>query len=512
MTRLLTRQGRPDLTLGPYVVRFIETACVHGPGDVLGRQVELTAEEKRFLYWAYELEPDGRRVVRSAVRGLPKGSRKTEFAAWLAIAEMVGPVRCSGFDGDGNPVPVQVTDPTIPVAAASFEQADLMFGAVREIIKASPILEPLFDVYDTEIFLQDAPGKMFRIAAAAGTADGLRPTFFVGDETHEWTARKKRVHLVVANGLAKRQDAWSLDITTAGNPRQESVALEQYEYGRKVALGEVDDRRFLFDWRAPDVNLDDLDDPEVRAAAIAEANPEPWKHLDDLEARFHRIPLHEFARYHLNMWCEPDDERWLPPGVWEDAADGRTPDDGARVVLGFDGSYRGDCTALVGCTVEEHPTVFVLDVWEHPKHDPSWTVPRLEVDAAVRDAMARFDVVELAADPPGWHTELEQWETDFGDVVVRFETYVRKRMAAATSRFYTAVCGGQLSHDGDPTLARHVDNCVLKETAQGGYITKESKSSPRKIDAAVAAVIATDRAMWHHQNVSESPEPFFMRG
>jgi len=55
-------------------------------------------------------------------------------------------------------------------------------------------------------------------------------------------------------------------------------------------------------------------------------------------------------------------------------------------------------------------------------------------------------------------------------------------MGPATSRFYSAVVDRLLSHDGDPRLARHVANAVLKE------------DSRRRIDAAVAAVMAFDRA------------------
>ena len=73
-------------------------------------------------------------------------------------------------------------------------------------------------------------------------------------------------------------------------------------------------------------------------------------------------------------------------------------------------------------------------------------------------------------------------------------------MAAACSGFYQTVTQAGLTHDGAPGLARHLDGAVVKETAQGAYITKESKSSPRKIDAAIASVIAIARAQWHHQN------------
>ena len=84
--------------------------------------------------------------------------------------------------------------------------------------------------------------------------------------------------------------------------------------------------------------------------------------------------------------------------------------------------------------------------------------------------------------------------------LLAFNTAVRKRMAAAVSSFYQAATSDGLTHDGHPGLSRHIDNAVLKETAQGAYIVKEDKASPRKIDAAIAAVIAFNRAAWHHQN------------
>jgi phage terminase large subunit-like protein len=51
-----------------------------------------------------------------------------------------------------------------------------------------------------------------------------------------------------------------------------------------------------------------------------------------------------------------------------------------------------------------------------------------------------------------------------------------------------------LTHSSDPRLARHIGNTVLRTDARGSRITKESKHSSRKIDLAVAAVMAFDRA------------------
>ena len=49
-------------------------------------------------------------------------------------------------------------------------------------------------------------------------------------------------------------------------------------------------------------------------------------------------------------------------------------------------------------------------------------------------------------------------------------------------------------HYGDARLARHIDHCVLKTDGKGPRIVKEHKMSPRKIDLAVCAVVAHDRA------------------
>jgi phage terminase large subunit-like protein len=63
-------------------------------------------------------------------------------------------------------------------------------------------------------------------------------------------------------------------------------------------------------------------------------------------------------------------------------------------------------------------------------------------------------------------------------------------MAPATARFYEAVVNGQLTHSGDSRLARHIGNAVLREDARGARLAKERRDSPRRIDAAVAAVMA----------------------
>lgn len=477
--------AQPPPSRGGIVCRWIETFLVHGPGDLYGKPFRLTDEQRRLIWRAHELRPDGRRQFRRVVYGRPKGYGKTELAAALGLAEFAGPFA--------------LTAPDIPVAAASFEQADLVFGAMRVMAAEGPLAKHL-DVYDTEILLKNGPGRMYRVAAVAGTNDGGRHTHRIADEVHEWEGRKEKVYRVLTNGLAKRAGSWGLDISTAGSQLDGSLVGTLYTKGKRIAAGELRDDAFLFDWiEHPDPDCD-LSSEESALAAILVAYAGAGAHVDfdEILGRWSELPEYEFRRYYLNQFTATA-EMWLPTGAWSSLAKpGDPPPAGAPVVLAFDGSYNNDSTALVGCTIPrdgEKPRLFVVDAWERPSQREEWVVPRDEVDATVHESMQRWKVRELACDPPGWHVEIDRWADRYGDeVVVRYETNKRSFMAAACSKFYTGTVNELLEHDGDERLARHLANAILKETSDGAYITKDGRNSPRKIDLAVAAVVAYDRA------------------
>jgi hypothetical protein len=72
-----------------------------------------------------------------------------------------------------------------------------------------------------------------------------------------------------------------------------------------------------------------------------------------------------FRRARLCQFVDQLEDAWLPPGTWAACTDAvRSIADGADVVLGFDGSFSGDCTALVACTVADRPHVELVELWE----------------------------------------------------------------------------------------------------------------------------------------------------
>ena len=533
--------------MGGLVSAWMERNLVHGEGDVLGEPIRHLLFQKEILRRIYQYHPiTGQLRYDRVVIGIPRGNIKTELAGDLGDAELLGPL-----------APVS---PNVPLAAASFEQADRMFAAARLGIEGdgdqrssplSPFFKPGQHLQETRILRPDRPGRLYRVAAVAGTNEGGLPTTVLCDEIHEWIGEsRERVWTVMSKGARKRRvkrplsprvaskvglsalyGALHIGITTAGDTL-DSLLGRLYTHGVAVATGEVEDESFLFLWWDAPIAVKteegisdgyDLDDPDQRRQAILAANPAAGGALpvEGLEASYRdpTVPFNEFLRYNLNLFVQSADA-WLPEAVIEGRRkDAKVvtgpPPPGTTIVMGFDGSNNRDVTALVGWTLDDYG--FLIGAWEPENGEP---VPRTEVDAAVHRAFSTYNVLEMAGDPPGWRSELEAWEAEFGtrgyeppepgrefDVgrvlgsgrVLRFPTFNYALFGPACAQFKTAMLVGGPRLDGHPLLMRHLRNARSYDTRHGQVIVKETKNSTRRIDAADAAIIARNRAMWHRE-------------
>jgi phage terminase large subunit-like protein len=466
---------------------------VYGEGDKFGLPVKLELFQKIFLIWVFELKPNGKRRYRRVLLEVPKGCGKTPLSAWIAAYMLAN-----------QPSAV------IPVAAASYEQAELLFGDLRTCATESPRLKAVLDPFEAEIQVKNGPGRAYKIAAVAGTNDGQRPSAFFADEIHEWLGNKARVHLVISNGTAKREGSLVVNTTTPGADL-DSMAGKMHEYGLKVNSGEIADEEFLFVWWGWAGDLSQFTDdpknpvgPEVirerLCAAVRAASPaaDIFLNVHDVVGRFYQVPAYEFARYHLGQWTTVT-EAALPPGVWDDCETGLQVPDGAEVVLSLDGSFNGDSTALVVTTIAEEPHVDLAGLWEMPERaNKEWRVPIGDVEEAVRTACKRWIVREVAYDPYRWQRTAEILLAEG----IPMEEFPQSpaRMTPATKRFVDAFTHHRATHSGDPRLKRHVSNASLREDSRGARLTKEHKHSTRRIDAAVCVVMGLERAAWWAEN------------
>lgn len=489
-----SRDGQKPETKGGFVCRWIETHCVFTQGRWIGKPARLLTWEKMFIYALFALDPITKlRLIRWALLGVPKKNGKTELAAWLALYFLIG---------DGEPSPL------VGVAAGSDEQADLVFGAAKRCAEMSPTLREVTERYEKEILVPSVPGaKLRRLSASVGTNDG--PSWFViiCDELHEWKGPKgQALWDVLTNGVGARVEPMIIQLTTAGFDK-ETICYRQYEHGVRVARGEIEDPQFLMWWYEAPANCDHKD---VRFTAAA--NPSwgeimlPGFYSDQLK----RKTENTYRRYFLNQWTSSA-EAWLPFNAWErcrltvveDGAErfaDPQPEEGEDVVLGFDGSFNNDSTALIGCTIAERPHLFVVAMWERPPEDEgSWRVPILDVEEEIRSACKTWTVREIACDPARWARSYQILEEQ-GLPVEEFPQSAQ-RMVPATQRFYEAVINAKMSHDGDPRLGRHVANATVKADQRGTRIQKDPSAPHRKIDGAVAGIMALHRAAWWYEEM-----------
>lgn len=503
---------QPWPTLGPLVCRFIEQNLIFGPGDLRGLPAVLDDEKRALIWRMYELYPvghpqAGRRRFKRVGLSLAKGMAKTELAAWIAACELhhEAPVRCDGFDKQGNPLGCPVRDPFIPLVAYTEEQSEeLAYGTLHTVLSEGPLASD-FDIGLERIMRVRGDGKAVPLASAPNARDGARTTFQVADETHWWTLpRLKQAHQTMMANLPKRRlaDAWALEVTTAPEPGAGSVAEDAMDYANAIWAGRVTDSRFFFFHRQA-ADGHDLETQEGARAAVIEASgaAAEWRDIDAI-VELWRDPTTDRA-YWERVYCNrlvKASAKAFDALQWSQLVkEGYIIPDGALVTLGFDGGLFSDATGIVATEVETgHQQV--LGLWEQPygTAGAGWQVPESEVDDVVMAAFQRWNVWRMYADPPYWQAWVAKWAGQYGsEKVIEWWTNRRTPMTRALEAYQTAIRTAALSHDGHAGMARHIANAYRRDLPQRDeqgrplyLIRKERSDSPNKIDLAMAGVLS----------------------
>lgn len=467
---------------GDFVTKCLQTFCritkdsVAGPS---GQLMHVRDWQHQLLRHLFARRSDGRYKHRQALIGMARKNGKSSLAAGVALYGLL-------FGPNGGEV---------YSCAADREQARIVFGTARRMVELDPELSEKCTLYRDSIVFPET-GSIYKVLSAeAYTKEGLNPSLVIFDEVHAQPTRELWDVMALASG--SRRDPLLVGITTAGVKSDslgaDSLCYSMYQYGQRIATGEVKDPSFFFAWwepRNPAADHRDLKTWE-------EANPGFGDLVDteDFESSVLRTPEAEFRTKRVNQWVSSA-ITWLPADSWAKCEKKRDIPLGSDVVLGFDGSFNGDSTALVvvsAPTENEFAHIQVVESWEKDiNEDSNWQVPILEVEDAIREACRKWQVHEIVCDPYRWARTFQVLESE-GLPVVEYPQ-VPARMTPATTRFYEAVTNRQVTHSGDERLSRHIDNCVLKVDSRGSRLSKDRKNSKRHIDLAVASVMAFDRA------------------
>jgi len=447
-----------------------------------GSPLVLRPWQVSLLEHMFAFENDGYRH-QSQLVGMPRKNGKSALGSVIALYGLIlGPKGAEVYS-----------------VAAEKEQARIVFQDAKRMLEGSPELSGITKLYRDAIELPKM-GSVYRVVSAeAYSKEGLSPTLTVMDEVHAQKNRELYDTFSLAMG-ARGNLSTLIGITTAGvksdSTGRDSIAYSLYQYGQKVARGEVDDPSFFMAWwEAPE----EADHKLEHTWRIANPGLGDLNSIADFESAVRRTPEAEFRTKRCNQWVSSQTS-WLPSGAWEACEQHFevSPDD--EIVLGFDGSFSGDASVIVGAIVpkdDEPVKVFLVKSWEKDLtiHDDDWRVDIAEVEQTVLDfCQAHPKVREVACDPFRWQRSMQALE-DKGVPIVEWPSTSARRMVPACAKVFDAVMEKRLVHDGNPILARHLSNAVTKIDNLGPRIVKDSRNSPRKIDAAVAMVLAVDRAL-----------------
>lgn len=497
-------------TLGWAVADWIEANCVVPDGDLAGDPFLLSDAQREFLLGFYQLEPDADERMKSDVRSrparafsytrgglmvMPQKWGKGPFAAAVAIVEAYGPVRFDGWDAKGEPVGRPWATPIIAITAQSEEQSKNVWGALLPMIQLGDLVA---DIPDTGLTRINVPGGglIVPVTASAKSRQGARITFAVQDEVQGWAKTNGGEKLADTqyrslSGMGGR----FLQTGNAWDPAEHSVAQTTFEIGVGVfkqmataGAGSIRNKRERMrvlrqvyvgaPWVDPEI-ISMLIDEFVERGEVAQAE-----------------------RYFFNRIVPGEDRAFDAARFRELARPGVTVPDGALITIGVDGARYFDAIAAIATEVKTGYQ-WTLGIWERPPGAAKdYEHPFDEVDGVITEAFKRWNVWRVYADPGSQYANIsplvDRWQGRWGNKrIVAWMMNLPKKTAYMLRRYVSAMMTGDLTHNGEPIFAAHVENARRNPVPQYDEdgiqlwtISKEAPSSPLKIDAAAAGALS----------------------
>lgn len=535
MEAILTQPTFPTdnsiTTLGWGVALWMQTYLVQPDGEHAGEAFTLTREQLNFLLWFYAVDANGKYVYRRATLRRSKGWGKSPLLAAIALAELAGPVIFDYIDeASGYAVGKRHPMPWVVVAGIALVQTENTMAAIRAMAAGALF----YDTYEldensigkTRIILPNG-AKIVPITASSRAQEGARPTFTIMDETHHWTSSNGGHALaeVIRRNLAKTGGR-AIETTNAHGPGEDSTAEMSYLAYLDQLAGKTLDEAILYDSREAPGDID-LGDPEaVREGLVAAYGDAVWIDIDRILAEIYdpNTAPEESRRFYLNQivaaadsWVAPHEldanyQEAIRPLTFGPADQPRGWKKGDTVTLGFDGSLTDDSTALVATRVDDG-AAFLLAIWEKPEGPAGrgWEVDKSAVRGIVDYVFSTLDVVAFFSDVALWETDIDAWRDAYSErLLVKATTRhaigwdMRGHLmetTRATESMNRAIVEREmpwgphvlLNKDtvrADEVLKRHILNGRRRLNRWGVSFGKESRESPRKVDALAALILS----------------------
>ena len=505
-TKFMLPTSRYDKKAADYAVNFIQ--CLdHTKGTWAGKPFELIDWQERIIRDLFGvLKPDGYRQFNTAYIEIPKKQGKSELAAAVALLLTCG-------DGEERA--------EVYGCAADRQQASIVFDVAADMVRMCPALMRRCKILAATRRIIYLPTNSFYqvLSAEAYSKHGFNVHGVVFDELHTQPDRRLFDVMTKGSGDARMQPLYFL-ITTAGTDTH-SICYETHAKARDILDGRKRDPTFYPVIYGAD-DTDDWTDPKV----WKKANPSlgitvPLEKVRAACESARQNPGEEnaFRQLRLNQWVKQS-VRWMPMDKW-DACTETVSEEGleGRICYGgLDLSSTTDITAfvLVFPPTEDGGVYALLPYFWIPEENLRLRVARDHVPYDIWERQGklmttegnvihygyiesfigrlgeRFNIREIAFDRWGAVQMVQNLE-GMGFTVVPFGQGF-KDMSPPTKELMKLVLEKRIAHGGHPVLRWMMDNIYIR-TDPSGNIKPDKAKSTEKIDGAVAAVMALDRAI-----------------
>lgn len=517
LDRKLERRGYWfDSELANRAQIFFEHYINHSQGRWAGQPFRLEPWQLRLIRRLFGwCRPDGTRRYRRLLLWVPRKNGKSTLASGIALFLLFA-------DGEAG---AQVF-----AAAGNKDQAEIVFGEGKNMVRASPELDDRAETLKNSIFVPESLGRFQAISSKAHTKHGLNPHGVICDEIHVWPDRDLYDVLTSASG-ARRQPL-EVVISTAGSDIG-SFGKELFDTALKLRDGILEDPDTLAEVFCADPE-DDYADPQV----WRKANPNLGVSIteDYLRAELEKVKqtpgrLAAFKQMYLNIWSQ-DIKAWLSIDAWRKCGGKRVPwakYAGRRCWGGLDLSTTTDLTAFVLVFPNEGDTFDVVShfwcpeeriqyrakvdrvqypLWVQEKcihSTPGNVVDYEHIEAFIAGLLPQIDLLEIAYDP--WNaTEFAQRLQDKHGITMAKTRQGFQTLSEPSKQLERLVLSRRIRHDGNPALTWMVSNVVV-DTDPAGNIKPNKAKSRERIDGVVALVMALSRA-----SLDQGPSVYDGRG
>lgn len=497
-----------------------------------------TPEQTRFLLWYYAVDvgaPLGDFTFHSAALQRLKGWGKDPTAAGVTVGSLHAPIVFDRWEGD-RPIGRDDPEAWTQIVAVSQEQT-------KNTMKLFPALIPqeTRDYYGIQIgklnIWSDGDRRQAEaITSSADSVEGGRPHQIIRAETQNWTAANGGHDMVGAmEGNAAKSStetpARILDIFNAYRPGRDSVAERAREAWESTQGEDATAQEYGVMWDSleapPNAPLTAAAAPGVVRSIAGDATWLDTRPKGRIVASIMNPenPASESRRKWYNQITGTEDAWAQPRWVDQCSRSDMSIAGGEQVVMFGDGSKSDDATGLVLVRVSDG----FAQTWHLQQPAAGELVNRSEVDAAVDEAFDRFKVVAFWFDPSHakaddaveddrfwwplvdrwherYHRKLKLWAVASGPRrhSIAFDMLKpgsQQLFQPAVSQAAEDLEAGTALHHGGARLRQHMKNARKREARYGLTVSKEHRSSKRKIDLAVCFI--GGRMLWRQVRLTK---------